>query len=460
MSRTFVDVGVIRIGEYLTRVSELKSIRGASWMVSDATREQEIIKTLESAGISGVQRNPDVGEADGVVHLEVAGTDPQEVAERVLRSLRRDLPAADLIGLWATAEDYATAFPLMVDQRTTGTGLEWVPVVAECPWLNPCTKCGRRPAQRSGPDASCPDCAKRDRRGSAAAAALRRNLGEGLALPGGDLKSLLPTVRTHTPADNHIAMVTADGNGVGALFDSLIANPQVSAAERRVVSLGLAQAAREALIDAASAIRAGGVAPVIPVLVGGDDLCVYVAAAQGWAFTQMLLSQFEVRAYEMLAAAIPGLPADELPRVSMSAGLLFMPVKHPASEAFVISDALMRRAKRSTAGRTATVSWLDITTDGIGPGDPAAGRPSAQVSDLVNLADQLRALATISPSARKGLEKAMAELRSVQIAEDEVNRYVHKQGDRLGVEQLVSPFVDAGVAIDLGTALDLVRWFK
>ena len=50
MSRTFVDVGVRRIGDYITRVPRLAMIRGASAMVSEATREDAILAMLAAAG--------------------------------------------------------------------------------------------------------------------------------------------------------------------------------------------------------------------------------------------------------------------------------------------------------------------------------------------------------------------------------------------------------------------------
>jgi hypothetical protein len=465
VNRTFVDVGVVRIGEYLTRVNKLRGIRGASDVISAATADDAVLKVLADAGHHHAKPNPDLGHADGVVHLELDQPDQAEaVVELVLAHLRRALPGADLVGAWAQGPDYASAADRLHAGKAEGPTRNWLPVVAECPWLNPCTACGRRAARGPGKEATCTDCTNRldAKRGSARE--LRTRLGD-FDFASGEIKSLVPQSETKGPADNHVAMISADGNSVGALFRALVANPQVTADGRRAVSRGLADVTVAAFGEAATAITGKGgtkaATPIIPVLHGGDDLCVFVTATQAWPFLRTLLTAFSRLAATMLHDALGEQLAATVPELSMSAGLAFTPVKHPAPDTFVVADSLMRRAKRLTHGSGASVSWLDITTNGVAVGDdPTAGRPAARLDQLEAMAGALTDLAALNQSARKGLVRAVTDLAGLDLDDDLSRRYLRHQAERLGVTTVLDPFLAPDSPVPPGDALDLARWWR
>ena len=462
MSRTFVDVGVRRIGDYITRVPKLAMIRGASAMVSDATDEDEIVRALDSAGMTEVIRNPDVGEADGVAHLEITGSyDPQEVSREVLTYMRGHLPGADLGASWGVGTDYASAFPGIRSRSDSGRGLEWFGATSECGWLNPCTLCGVRPALAAGPTAECDDCASRSQSARANRHAIARRLAPDTEFRATELGEL--TLRGHDagPAGNHIALLTADGNGVGALFESLVGRPDVTAAERRNISLGLSDATTEAFRCGVAAVASGDTARMVPVLHGGDDLSVFLGADIAWRFAVAMLGAFQAEASAMVEQVVGAKVAATLPSVSMSAGLVFCKAKYPAADAFRVSSALMRHAKAEFSGQQAAVSWLDVTANGVPVGaSPALGRPSAEVESLTAMADELSALAHLPASSRKRLQEIMDDIVDLHIDDADAETYLHKQGQRVGGAEELAPFSREDAVIDLRAALDLARWWQ
>ena len=463
MSRVFVDVGVRRIGEYITRVPKLKQIRGASAMISAATDYDDVLSALREQGFTDVTPNPDVGEAEGVVHLEITGNSkPHDVAIAVLTHVRRHLPGADLGGSWGAGEHYSAAFADIRGMSDRGEGLEWLPATSEAAWLQPCSACGSRPAAGSGGrDGLCVDCGERDRAARHSKRELATRLGKNLRFPGNELSDLIDRSLSDGPAGNHIALLCADGNGVGSLFEGLVGNPQVSKEERGTISVALAEATLEAVKFACTRITPEGEATrMIPILAAADDLSLFVAADLAWDFTLALLQSYGDIAQRKIVETVGDEVAATLPPVSMSAGLTFAKVKFPAADMFHIADALMRHAKQQQGGKHAAVSWLDVTANGFPVGgNPARGRPVVTVKHLCEVVEPVRRLAEVEPSGRKRMQSILRDTHELGIDSQDAEEYLRRQSQRVGAESAVAPFLVAGAPLSLETALDLVRWW-
>lgn len=454
---TYLDVGVVRIGEYVSRVPRLRSIRAASTAVSAAT--EQVRTAAGGDDLAGCMSHDEAGQADGVLHLVVGASAPDDVARSVLAELRRDLPGADLEARWADGATYTEARTAMfAPGRATGR-LRWLPATLENPVLRPCSSLtgpDEGCSQRAGsPDADglCDDCATRARwaesaRESRAWRLLRDSLG---ARPPRDLRALCR--QWHEPPDsNHLATIAADGNGVGRLFSRLLSGSVDDAQKAARLSGALTSATETAFVDAVALLGAtDGEAPVVPIVLGGDDLVVVTAAANAWRFVRELQRSFSHAMTDSLGEAAHGL--------SMSAGVLVHPEKHPIAQSVAMAEQLMRRAKAAHAGAVAAAAWADLTRDDPGP-TWLASRPAVTAEVLERRHDDLVALGSLGGSTRSSLVRAMVDLDDAGVSPTTAKGYLGYQAARVHASDIVRPFIGETPDVGLSDALDLTRWYR
>lgn len=453
---TYLDVGVVRIGEYVARVPRLRSIRAASAAISATTEAAR-----QSAGrgaLSGCRVHEQAGQADGVLHLVVDGDAPDSVARAVLGVLRSELPGADLEARWADGTSYTAArAEMFAPGRVTGR-LRWLPPTLEDPVLRPCSSldgpdggCAQRPANPDA-DGLCDDCAVRARwaesaQDSRAWQLLHDSLG---ARPPRDLQALCRGF-DKPPASNHLATIAADGNGVGQMFTRLLGTSAGDAAEAVRLSAALSAATEQAFVDAVAGLGVtDGVAPVIPIVLGGDDLVVVTAAAHAWPFVRRLQRSFTRAIDDNLAETGRG--------VSMSAGVLVHPQKHPVAQSVAMAEQLMRRAKAAHAGALAAAAWADLTRDDPSPASLAT-RPAVTTDVLDHQHDTLVALGSLPGSTRSSLVRAIDELQEAQVTASTAAGYLGHQAARVSAADAVAPFIAPDADVGLADALDLTRWY-
>jgi hypothetical protein len=491
----YVDVAAARIQHYLGRTPRLKGQRGASARLSWATdarppNEQRDRHLAEQIKALGAEPNPEAGQADGLVSMRLAASaDARAAAEAVAGYLRELLPAADLTAVWGTGASYLEAYRDQMKPQRDDPPLTHVPALADFPALASCAECRAAPAvdkidihEQAG-IAVCLDCCARyqDRYRRPALAAQPHQGVSGLAgfLPIYREEAQLADALQRQPvadtardfgelaalgapdtARNHIATVYVDGNAVGAFFDQIATggDPALKAA----ISAALSQATRAALREAARAILGPDPAsplPVIPHVVGGDDLVVSVVADRAWAFTTTYLQEFS-RALSTL-----DLPRDLAARLpTASAGLVLAHAKFPFRRAAELAAERLSTAKRTPAvgrrqpvGITPAVAWLDVTRDGERP--PPGQRPWS-LDALCEQAGNLRELREkVEPSGRAVLG------RLLDPASPEVSlARLRDHARRLDRAKVLEPFLrdsDAGEAVaTIAEALALARWWR
>ena len=463
--RTYVDVAAQGIQHYIGRTPKLKGLRGASARLSHATSAAEVEFFLAGSGLAagiGAAVNPEAGEADGIVPVRFpAGPDPRRVAEQVAAYLREALPAIELDGVWGTGASYLEVYRDSMKSQRADPPLRSLPPVREFPPLETCAECRADPAagtidiHEERNVRVCLDCLQRYddryRRPTEVIRALGRDPMADTARDSNDLARLGGEGTNR----NHIAIMYADGNAIGAFFDRVIAHGDPGLKER--ISAGVSDATRAALREATRAVAgpgAGTALPVVPHVVGGDDLIVSLTADRAWPFTMAYLREFRDR-----VARIDGLPPGLLEPVppSASAGLVFAHSKFPFRRAAELAADQLKAAKQRYHGAEPAVAWLDVTRDGEHP--PAGQRPW-RLDDLTGLAGALSALREkVQPSGLAVLAR-LADPGRPELALARITEHAR----RLEREAVLTPFLGSGgPAADaerIAGALSLARWWR
>jgi len=426
---TYVDVGADRIQHYIGRTPRLKGQRGASAWLSWATSKEQVNQVLRDNPdlvAAGAELNPEAGQADGVISVRFPETDPAQqahaaraVAMALAGHLRSVLPSLEVSGLWGTGPSYLETYRDHMKPRRDNPPLVSLPPSVGFPPLRSCAECRADPVAgqieiHEQKLSVCLDCLARyedlyRRPGLAKQpprlpvyreeAALAKALGRHPVAGTAEDFEALASLGGEETWRNHVATVYVDGNAIGDLFSKIAAsgNPRL----KEEVSAAVSVATRQALLDATRAVLGedpGERLPVIPHVVGGDDLVVSVAADRAWQFTVSYLDAFREQ-----VRAIPGLA--ELPDVvppTASAGLVFAHAKFPFRRAWELAAQRLRAAKQEFHGASPAVAWLDVTRDGEQAPDYLH---AWALDDLQPSSDALSALRTLEPSGRAVLER-------------------------------------------------------
>ncbi|HET9211218.1 MAG TPA: hypothetical protein VFR03_12505 [Thermoanaerobaculia bacterium] len=221
----------------------------------------------------------------------------------------------------------------------------------------------------------------------------------------------LPAHFQELAGEGDLALVVADGNGLGEWFDRLDFDGI------RQLSKTVDAELRSALDAAVDAAFPGDPHPSLQVLIcGGDDLVVALPARKGMAFATALIAAFEVT-----SPRVPGL------RAGLAAGLLFAKPSFPFRQAHALADSLLGRAKaccrskrvlaaldfyRVKATQVQSLGQERAAVERVGKDAPAAWSYGAagpytpeELEALRDLAGRLR---RVSPSQRGRLREILS----------------------------------------------------
>lgn len=154
--------------------------------------------------------------------------------------------------------------------------------------------------------------------------------------------------------ESYLAVIQADGNGLGQIvlaFDQWLDAGEDYFATLRAFSLELEEATEKAFVAGigaaakAAAEERHGITPIVPLLLGGDDLTVVAGASAALPFLTAFLAAFEQEtAARPTLARIAG-KALGAPRLGISAGVAFVRSHFPFALAHRLAEALMQSAK-------------------------------------------------------------------------------------------------------------------
>lgn len=459
MSTTWLDVGVVRVQQYLTRTNTLMGHRSASGMVADELRRPGL--TDVSGLLPGVslESHDEAGDSDGVAHLRfserVSDEDARIVAATVLGRLRRALPAAEFEASWGDGSTYRAA--LGSGERSATARERWVAPINGVPFARPCVRAGADIAVakvdlpgRSGAvgrDTKARAEFERARRieGHLRGAVGRLGRFDGRSAPA-DLNAVAASAPAELPdSSNHLATVAIDGNSMGLFFTRLSdEHPD----RRRALSLAAKDAMLGAVGDALARIdeRVGGgeALPFEVHVLGGDDVLFTVPAALGISAAVEAIGVFSDRMAEAVREHAPEL---ESHAPTASAGVVIAHRSTPMSAVIDLADELLRRAKQGGGGSTPTLSWTDVTRFG----DDVSDRPVFSRDGLEGLRSDVELLSPLGKSARNALTAAASHpVPDVAVAG------VMVELDRRGRNDLRSLANDPALFAQL---LDLTRWW-
>ncbi|GAA0543995.1 Cas10/Cmr2 second palm domain-containing protein [Actinomadura livida] len=439
---TYVDIGPVRIQQYLARTPRLRDTAGASARLAAVTSGEGLGPLLGDRA----EINTEAGDADGVVNLIVHRPgDVDAVIDDVLAKLRDALPGAWFQAVSTEAADYVQAVALMRQARADGRVRDDLPAAWEFPFAAPCRLCRTDPAVtrvRLGDDDvrdACADCLARQSAGTRTEGTRARR--ELAAMAGKSVPSTfeeLAALGRKRQGRNHLATVYADGNAVGDLFARL-ADLNLPAGGHGLVSKRLSAATRDALESATMQIADDDDAflCVLPHVVGGDDLLASLPADRVWPFVRTFLGEL----CRLLAALAADHGLSSAPTVS--AGIV---IAHDTYPFHMVADAAydgLKRAKRHVAGQEASIHLHDVTAGG-------SGEPM-RLADLERIAVHLDALAALPQSGRSALGDALR--RGGADRAGAVAR-------RLDRGSAIDAFLAQGTPLSLEDALRMTRWWR
>lgn len=169
------------------------------------------------------------------------------------------------------------------------------------------------------------------------------------------------------PLNNHnIAIVHADGNGLGEVLRALNAASAAADDETYVklyrqfsdeLAVTTITSAQEATEQAIVPFAEKNILPLRPVVLGGDDLTVIIREDLALNFTRIFCEQFEKNSKSMLARLRDSLEKsgiakpllDKLPSMlTACAGISFIKPSQPFAQAYELTEELCKRAKKSS----------------------------------------------------------------------------------------------------------------
>lgn len=495
----YLDVGAVRIQSYLGRSRHLWGRRGASALLAGRSRGAAVTELL-AATPSGVEvrPNPEAPEVDGVVSVIVTpGSAVEQVARHVSRALGDELPGLHLEARAAAAPTYIEAYTRM---RDAGPLLEWLPGLFEYPPGKRCDECGIDAVVRTltiggKPVHACADCAARREGPSRQRSAVRRpgalvgtftvehRLMEAMdAGASEDFDGL--AALSSVERGNHLVTIAADGNSLGSLFGAARERlatrrkdgrrpeddrPGVGTAHLRELSSRVTETTWEALLAATRAVfdpQQHPLLPVVPHVLGGDDVLVSLPADCAWRFVEALLAGFRggSEPARALAAIATGL---EVPVPTLSAGVVISHSSLPFGQQVSLAEDLLHDAKGRVAGAGFSVAWLDTTWDGA---QPVRGRRPMTLDELTAARTGLTALAGIGASARQVLAREI-DTPDVEYAQRRVRSRLARQHDEVanavrtylgarGANLLAATWNAEELVRVLRDGLSLARWWR
>ncbi|TDC19425.1 hypothetical protein E1265_23925 [Streptomyces sp. 8K308] len=490
VEQVYIDVAFVRIQRYLARTSRLRGRRSASAGMAEAT-DSAVIAARLPQGLAAA--NGEAGQADGIVSLKLVDPRPEgrqqrvrKVISAVLAELREEFPAAELQAVWGVGESYVSAYAHEIGPRTRRGDVEHVwydlPSLPEFPAARLCPLCGMDPATEKArlpeapevPELVCADCAHRLRRGARAAARVgesrkksaEQRLQELLEVDEAPdaLENLAP-LGAGDLKRNHLATVYIDGNAVGLFFKRLLAAAATKPAlhdTKRELSRRLSELTEWSLLCATSQVletmgpERSARLPVVPHVVGGDDVLVSVPASYAWAFVVEYLKTFDAEMRDSLVGPVNLDHGLDLPVPSASAGLVFARHGQPMYLLVDLAEERLRAAKRRTGGAASSVAFLDLTTEGP-QGVDDSPLPLSVLGQDATL-DALDRLHRLPRSLRTRLAQAMRDHDDTVSAEGLARRS--------GEFRAIEPFLPGRdgrpprSGITLRHALRLVTWWR
>ena len=183
---------------------------------------------------------------------------------------------------------------------------------------------------------------------------------------------------------SHIAVIHIDGNGLGQLLIQLGESAEIAGEQYSELYLSFSEAITKATLIAAQRAVADTLTPretiaARPLVLGGDDLTIIVAADKAIAFSRAFIRAFEESSAESLQSLRQRFSkltvlAKQLPeKLTACGGIAFVKASYPFSSAAHLAEELCQRAKTASElakpenadTKASSLCWHKVTTTSL-----------------------------------------------------------------------------------------------
>lgn len=416
---TYVVIGAKRIQQWIARTPRLALTKGASQALTTRTSHDYLSGRLPEE----LRLSDEVPDIAGVVVLESDEPVADDVVDAALMVVAEGLPGLEWNAWVHEADSYVEAY------QATGGGQRCtrirhrVPSARRLPMLAECEGCHEESAEvlvavPEGKDSYGADCVvrregfkqwKRDlkpREDGVAEPEMFEHLTK-LEDPGEDDHPVRAMGRRD--ADNHLALILADGNRMGDFFKKVaqLKDPQAHKALSKALDDATQKAAERARNDVMAAMVNPRYCPDVLHYIGGDDVMASVAGRFAWLWAVTLAKAFESEFRSRVNDACGTTPQFEEVReaakqASLGVGMVFTHYKAPFAGARELAEEMEKIAKKTGKGEKSYIAWADTTAD-----HKALGRNVIDTERASRELHEGHVLRGLGPSARSALKQEL-----------------------------------------------------
>ncbi|KPL75297.1 hypothetical protein ADN00_12970 [Ornatilinea apprima] len=389
MAKWLVSLDTDKIKQYIYSCDHLKEIRGASGLLDHLNRETtpkliehhhgSLIFVGGGSAMATFSAKDDAQKfADAVqkTYLEETGT--ATISSAIVEYQPDDSPSV-------TKKVQPTAFNLALREasvrlqqaKNSGRGHQ---VITSAPIFARCQRCGQFPIEKviriGNQDFKvCRVCFTKQTIPSSLYPGdrLKTSVFARQTLQDAGFPDLIEDLGDQSQPKNFVALVNADGNNIGKIIENYIHQE----ADLIALSSILTETIEYALIEAikASMGTSASKIPIIPILIGGDDVMFLTPGHLGIPIAVALCQNFKHKFNQLVQEKTkdnPSLFQSNPPEAVMSAGVVIAKTSHPLFALDELSEELLKSAKQhskelSSFGIISTIDFRVITTPTANP---------------------------------------------------------------------------------------------
>ena len=377
---TYVVIGAKRIQQWIARTPRLALTKGASRALTTRTSRDYLSGRLPEE----LRLSDEVPDIAGVVVLESDESVADDVVDAALMVVAEGLPELEWNAWVYKADSYVEAYQATGGGQRCTRVRHRVPSARRLPMLAECAGCHEESAEvlvavPEGRDSYGADCVvrreafkewKRDlkpREDGVVEPEMFEHLTK-LEEPGEDAHPVRAMGRRD--ADNHLALILADGNRMGDFFKKVaqLKDPQAHKALSKALDDATRKAAERARDEVIAKMVNPKFCPDVLHYIGGDDVMASVAGRFAWLWAVTLAKAFESEFRSRVDDVCGTNPQFEEVReaakqASLGVGVGFTHYKAPFAGARELAEEMEKIAKKTGKGEKSYIAWADTTAD-------------------------------------------------------------------------------------------------
>ena len=377
---TYVVIGAKRIQQWIARTPRLALTKGASQALTTRTSRDYLSGRLPEQ----LRLSDEVPDIAGVVVLESDEPVADDVVDAALMVVAEGLPGLEWNAWVQEADSYVDAYQATGGGQRCTRVRHRVPSARRLPMLTECEGCHEESAEvlvavPEGKDSYGADCVVRreafkqwkdtlkPREDGVAEPEMFEHLTK-IEEPGEDAHPVRAMGRRD--ADNHLALILADGNRMGDFFRKVaqLKDPQAHKALSKALDDATRKAAERAREDVIAKMANPKFCPDVLHYIGGDDVMASVAGRFAWLWAVTLAKAFETEFQSRVKHFCEQNPrCGDLnvaaSRASLGVGMVFTHYKAPFAGARELAEEMEKIAKKTGKGEKSYIAWADTTAD-------------------------------------------------------------------------------------------------